>query len=111
MKALLTIYLILTSTIGAMTIAYVFIDDPMYMLVAIALNLLLFSTYYTLWTNSVNKREEAIEEVTSKQQPIQVIGTRTVNYYEEALDIPTIDYNKPIVFDRAKAYYEAKKPI
>ena len=111
MKTILTLYLILISTIGSATVAYVFLDDPMTILVAIGFNLFLFYTYFTLWYNAVHKREEKIEKIESKQQAIPVMGTKTVNYHEEALDIPTIDYERPIVFNRAKAYYEAKKPI
>lgn len=115
MKTILTAYFFMISTIGIYLLTYIFVDDssilPFVMSIA---NIGLFHTYTLLWNKLVNKAIVTAEETEQKFQPMPVIGNKPVNYteyQEDKYDLPDIGWDKPIKFDRSRAYYESKKPL
>jgi uncharacterized membrane protein len=110
-KGFIGAYLFIISTVGSGISVYLFTENAFYPFLAIVLNMVLFYTHDTLWNKAVIEEKEETEQIKLKQEPIKVIGTRTVNYYEEVQDIPTIDHDRPFKFNLAKTYYEPKKPV
>lgn len=111
MKSLLATYVLITSIIGAYLTLYVLSEDPVTALIGIAVSAACFYTYYQCWYVELHKKDEQLTEAKEDTKSIPVMGTKTVNYHSEHLDIPTIDWEKPITFDRSKAFYEPKKPM
>ena len=111
MRILTGICLMLTSIIGIITILKHF-DAPMHTIVGICIGSLLYSIYTGLWYKELSNMEQNYQRNIMHEERIPVIGAKLIDW-DEYRDIPALDINKPLTFDRNKIgyIYEPNKPI
>lgn len=71
---------------------------------------LLLGTYISLWYKELANMEQEYQKNIMHEDRIPVIGEKPIDW-DEYCDIPKLDINAPLIFDRNKIYHEPKKPL
>ena len=86
---------------GAYFLTSILTDNLILLVLSTAGSILLFVVYNMLWIHEIDYVEQDLISNRLEEDRIPVIGGKKINW-EEYRDIPSINRDTPIVFDRNK---------
>lgn len=102
MKQLLSLVITALCAAGAYFIANTYYSNNLILIVlSTAGGILIFVVYNMLWINEMDSIEQDLLNNRLREDRIPVIGGKRINW-DEYRNIPSIDKNTPITFDRNK---------
>ena len=101
MKQLLNLILMAFCAAGAYFLTSILTDNLILLVLSTAGSILLFVVYNMLWIHEIDYVEQDLISNRLEEDRIPVIGGKKINW-EEYRDIPSINRDTPIVFDRNK---------
>lgn len=110
MKILLGTTILVLSMIGMDSILESYWPTGPTEIISAILCILLYSIYLAKWYNAIENAELSYQKNILHEERIPVIGAKPIDW-NEYRDIPKLDINSPVIFDRNKIYYEPKKPL
>lgn len=111
MRIITGVCLMLTSMVGIMAIFQHF-NIPLHFAGGISIGAILYGIYTGLWYKDLSNMEQEYQKSIMHEDRIPVIGARPIDW-DEYRDIPKLDINSPLTFDRNKIgyLYEPNKPL